>query len=669
MNSFTENLAACIRDQSLGGLKPRTWICVGQGFAREDIKEYLLKNGQGFTSEVVINLSGLCAQLTKAGGMPAIPALSGVARQEVLRMLLADTRINARTPELKRLRRQSGFYKKLDRSIQSGRMAFAHPEEQEVYGERLDAKSSPNPIRLEVELLSRFYEAWMEASKLSDPPLLIQKAVQVLEAGDFKFPFPEKILYYSAVQFESLEGHFWDELKKFVTVEKVGPLEGEFPPFEQGLVSEQWHTLDDAAEALADHLVASGLPLSEHAILMPDIPKVRRVLTRVFDHRGLIFLDPRDPTRLKWEEPIKWALLPLELVARGFERAKVISFLRSSGSADSAPVSSLVREINERGIRNGLNAYSGGKLAPLHTQLERISQAFGGRRTCAELGKVHLEYLSQMLKSKADLQWVYEFFEALWAEFEKDILLIGDHELRAPLLYWLERLSARLDEATPPVEKSKNQNGIQLFRLGQAPLEVPSHLWCFGLSASWLSGDGVGDYWYSKREREFLAAEFSVRSSVQIKQERVAQLKSWFSAAKKIQVLDAEYDWDGRERESAQSLFKELGMEITLEPKGSHTRWSPSHGALRPVPALSFQLSPLDRKDIRATEMDRYSRCAFQGLASGRWNFGMTANRIQIGGLMCAEIFCTRRSKFWSRPATLTETLRCLVKTLWNKAG
>ena len=112
---------------------------------------------------------------------------------------------------------------------------------------------------------------------------------------------------------------------------------------------ERWHTLDDAADGLADRLAESELPLAEQVVLIPDDAAVRRTLKRAFELRGIPLADTRDPNRLRWDEALKWALLPLEVVARGFERAKVVAYLRTWQYQPEFPA--WVTEISARGIR------------------------------------------------------------------------------------------------------------------------------------------------------------------------------------------------------------------------------------------------------------------------------------------------------------------------------
>src|SRR5689334_4991162 len=93
-----------IPSSELGGLRPRAWLCVGPGFAREEVKARLLAGGHSFVSEAVTGVQELCLRLLAAArGAPVEKLLGSSARQEVLRMLLAEKRISERMPELKRL--------------------------------------------------------------------------------------------------------------------------------------------------------------------------------------------------------------------------------------------------------------------------------------------------------------------------------------------------------------------------------------------------------------------------------------------------------------------------------------------------------------------------------------------------------------------------------------
>jgi len=608
------------------GLRPRAWICVGSGFSREDIKSVFLGAGRGFTAEAVTSLPDLAIRLT---GLAADRVLTGSARQEVLRMLLANRRVASRFEELKRLRRQVSFFRRLDLAIQAGRMSFAHASEEEVYLERLHERVGPEairPVQREIRMLADAYEAWVRGSGLWDPPLLIREASELLDRGwPEAISRPEAIHVFSAQTEESLEKAFWEALSRHVPVIRHSPdaTRGGVPDGAK-LTIERWHTLDDAAERFCDELQkASPESWKHHAVLIPDYPGVRRSLTQALMRRGLPLAEPRDPGRLRWDEAIKSAVIPLSVVGRDFERREVLKWLASRGSPERTV---WIPEINARAIRQGLKAYVGGGLAPLHVELSALQTRFSGRKTLAELSRLHLEHLNEAGSPSS----VTSFFESFWNEFCSDLELLGMAERRAPLLYWLERLKARLAESTPPVERSKPEHGVRIFRLQQAPLEAratgPLRLWILGLPPDWLGGDSTGDFWWSARERELLASEFSVRSSVQSVSDRTGTLKAWFTVASEVTILDGEFEFDGRERESLVALLRVLGVqEPPVLTMGCHARRLSSYGATRPVPPQEIRLAPLQPKtgdarvELTATTLDRFSRCAFQGLALQRW--------------------------------------------------
>ncbi len=127
-----------IPTEAMVGLRPQAWLCVGPGFSREDIKAEILNQGVGFVGEAITSLEDIAGRIVSAENV-----LGPLARQEILRMLLSDRKIAAVAEgflELKKLRRQTGFFRKLDSAIQSGRMAFAHAEEEQVYLERLEQR-------------------------------------------------------------------------------------------------------------------------------------------------------------------------------------------------------------------------------------------------------------------------------------------------------------------------------------------------------------------------------------------------------------------------------------------------------------------------------------------------------------------------------------------------
>ena len=615
------------------GIRPEAWLVVGAGFAREDVKALLLKQGRGFVGNAVTGLQELCANLTST---PSDRFLSPTGRQEILRHLLFEPRIEGELKELQKLRRQKDFFRRLDTALQSGRMAFAHSEEEEVYSERLAQNFGTSRLRQELSALSKAYEAWLEASSWVDLPLLLKQALLRLRNQGWpeQFSRPEEIFFLSIQNPESLEKEFWETLGQFVKVSQLKSLfsreSTDAGDISTGIEWERWHTLDEAAEALADELSSRSAvgEWDDDAILIPDHPAVRRSLRRALELRGLPPAEPRDPTRLLWDEAVKWAFLPLEVVARNFQRQTVISWLRIFGAA-GPELAEGVNEINARGIRTGISFYAGGKLEPVHAKLETLLNSLGGRKTCKELSECHLKVLEGCQPPESHLSshfWVIRFVKAFWESLAQDFERIGQGERKAPTLFWYEKLQSRLRDSAPPVDGMKPQHGIRIYRLQQSPILPVSRLWVLGLPSNWLNGEGTGSYWFSDREREILSEEFAVRSSLQVRQERVELLKSWIAASNQCTVLDAHYDTEGRERESLLPILTEIAPSFGSPiEKGAHPRFSRSYRTFFPVQPVTVKLAPLPRREtggapvISATTLDRYSRCSFQALAYHRW--------------------------------------------------
>ena len=595
--------------QEANGLDPRIWFSVGAGFSREDLKTVLLSQGTGFVADAAISPQELAHKLIEATRGKSITCLGPLARQEVLRVLLAETRINEKMPELKRLRRQGNFYRRLDFTFQSARMAFTHWDEEAVFSQRLEALIGANPLRDEVRALAHAYEAWCDATENVDPPLLFREASE-LRAWPTNLKQPEKIIVFTAQTQESLERSFWESVSRFVSVEFRNPIVREISTEP---VWELWHTLDDAADALGESL-ASDYPeaqpifYNETAVLISDSSSARRSLKRALRDYAIPLADPRDPTRLRWDEAIKEALLPLEIVGRNFERSSVIAW-------SSRP--EFVREINERGVTQGLHSYGGGKLVPLHLELTDLAKKLGGRKLVAEIATEHLRWLR---RSKCEV-WGPDFFENVWKEFATDLSRVGLADRKAPTRYWLERLTQRVSESPAPVERIKPEAGVLSYRLHQSAFLAPKHIVLFGIPANWLTSESLGDYWFSERERETLTGEFQVRSSIQIREERIRAVRSWVSQAEKISILNSDYDSSGRECQSIEPFLKEIfGKDFEPIKKGGHPRWRPSFGAVRSVPPQEVSISRIEgTPEIRASVLDRYSRCAFQSLALDRW--------------------------------------------------
>ena len=659
MSTLTQFLYSNGEIQSLAGLQPSYCWVVGAGYSREELKDFLFKQGLALGGEAVLPLLALAEQIVGKSQR----LLGDETRQAVLRELLSQRQMAERLqqyfPEIRRLKRRRGFFAKLDRALQTGRLCFAHEDELAAQNRHLQAKlGKPRPLRVEMQQLAVAYEAYLQAMDWVDPPLLLRQAVERLQSGQEDIPFLaglEGIRYfsrYSLNQLESLEQLFWTEIQRRVPVHFAS--EGQSGPSAEGRDAEtlswnwqQWHSADDAVEVLADRLQEDFNDKEKvDVLLMPDEPALRRSLRRALEARGLPLEDPRDPTQIQWDERVKRALLPIRILAHNFDRQRVQEWLLSEESGlsrswdraqkEKTSIALQLREISERGIQNGLSSYQGGRLEELHQRLQHLQEYFGKRQTVSDLQQKHLEFLEGGFHAQIFDSWAAEFFKGLWQGLVSDTHLLGRGQRALPLRYWLERLEERLERAAAPVEKLKPQRGIRLYRLSQLPHVLPpqTQVHILGLPPHWLQESEVGDYWYSVRERELLAAEFPMAAESRRREERLSGLVTWMRAAQVCHFYDFQYAWDGRERSSLAPALKELAQELgqdfwQLFPEGEpellgcYPSRVQSFGFPMERPPQDFCLEDetwlQKRGSLTASALDDYSRCAFIGLSKHRW--------------------------------------------------
>ncbi len=619
--------------ESLGGLSPSSWLCVGEGYSREELKTGLLARGLSLSDSAVTNTLGLAQRVLEArpeSGFRSERLLGKFARQEALKALIARPEILDRLPEVKRLRRGRTHLRKLDRALQAGRKVFSSEAEESVLEERLKERlgEGTGRLRYELRMLALAWQVWLEQHHLWDDVRLLREAT--LAVSEAPISWPERILDLSLGTREGLEESFWNELGRKVECVKVHPgrLCGASAPPQQ-ILGRRWHTWDDACRELAERFASEAPDWSQNpwVVVIPDQPALRRSLMRALEAAKVPLSDTRDPSRLRWDEGIKRGLLPLEVVASRFERERVFSWIGHQLSPEQA------QEIHDRGIRSGLEAYSGGRLEWLYGKLERLEKRFSRRLCVKDLKAEHLAELDFEASRSPELVELLPFFESIWDAIESDLeLLEGEKGLtrRAPLLFWIEKLRERIQEGSPPVDYARPRHGLAIYRLTQAPLTRFDRVVFLGLPSDWLGGESVGDAWFSARDREALAADFTLRSGMQQRQERKALLDLWWGASRgTVEVIDAAYEWKGRERESLAPLFKSWGKDLPeLIDCGGNAAWSPSHG---PAPEMPVRVSQLGRDPghkldeatgkplFRATDVDRFSQCSFIGLTQSRW--------------------------------------------------
>lgn len=615
----------------LSGLDPKLWICVEGKYSREDIKTYLLSCGISFVSNAVTNLQALSVQLINYSGDSQVVKpeniLGSLVRQETLKQIFLELRFGAhqeKFPELRRLKRNRGFFRKLDQTLQKSRMTFSHWEEEEVFNDFLNEKIGNNPRREEVRIFARLYEAWLQQHALWDLPLLLRKASEVLSQGwPEKMRKPDRVLVFSS-SLESLEEGFYQNLGDYTIVERVDP-DSIFAQKKKGSSWswERWHTLDSAVDSMVEQMDSSQ-EVVKHYVLIPGASSERRILDRSFADAQLPLADPRDPLKLKKDEELKNATLPLRVVGRGYDRQDVLDWLKTERREDLR-LSQWITQISENGIKKDLRSYQVGDLSSLHAELEHLEKTFGDRKVCADFSEAHLRYLNENDYS----QEVIQILESCWSDFVSDLSKIGIQGRKAPALFWLQGLVDRLEQMHLPPEPLRSREGVFVYRFQQAPplfllQQTQVVLWLVSLPVQISEYEKGGDYWYSERERESLSVEFNVQSSIKRSQELLENVKLWTQVADQVNIMDAHYSELGKENESILPALKELRapQDIEIEEKGIHPRWRKSFEATFKTESWSSEvrLSPFRFEKIRASELDRYSRCAFQALGAYRWS-------------------------------------------------
>ena len=637
MSSAVLGWTRSLPKERLTGLTPPLWLCVGAGFAREEIKALLLEDGVAFSAQAVTHLPELCLRIL--GKKPG-QLLSATARQEALRLFFAMNRINRQIPGLHSLKRQRVSVRHLDEALQRGRMSFAHGIEHAAYEERLaQAGMLPSSLRAEWAALSVGLEAWCRKRDLYDEPLLLQEAIATLNDPERGWPIhlhrPDEIWVLSVREPESLEQQFWDALRQWVQLTPIGipsissPKRG--PPRQQALHDgtavesspprtplqwELWHTLDDAALSCAERIG----PLD--AIVIPDLVDVRWSLVRALEAEGHQIGEGRDPTWLKLDELMKTSLLGLEVVTRHYARLPVSAYLnRLLERMPDAALAESMLEINARGIIQGLGSYRG--LGPVYQQLKSLQERWGGKRNWSQISQAHLAALEEL--SSASLPHGL-YAGQFWEAFGEDLDGLGLRERKQSAAYWLRQIRARLALAPPPIERLKPREGVRIYRLQQAPVRSLKTVFLFGVPSSWLEGSEVGDGWWSERERDLLASEFAIRGTRAERDEKRWSFQAWIQAAHKVVILDTQFDPEGREQPSLSPLLSQLCGErdIPREPQmhGAHPRWLASYHPHLRSPALEVSMPPAltaEPLQISASLLDRTSRCPFQALAFHRW--------------------------------------------------
>lgn len=600
----------------IGGLQPQTWLCVGEGFSREEIKEEFLRRGISLGPHSVTTPT----ELAQWALGKKVRLLGPLPRQRVLKQLLRQSAIRQRLVQLNRLQRRSGFFSTLDRSIQSGLLCHAHETQDQVLEERLEQFGLSRSLRLEVRLLAKAYQGFLENMELWDEPLLFEKATESLKGDASLLVWPQKIIWLQGKTrgFESRLAAFVDEVSRKVRLEKRTPTLDKDPETRwssKTIKHERWHTLEDVIESVADQILKDP---DQCAVLIPDDPSVRRSLKFALAQKGLVPLDPRDPLSWKSDEILKEILLPVRVLASGFGRAEVLSWIRVFCSREDGSV--WIRELEESGWDGGMPP----KSLAVEAHLQALSAAFPQR---CQIDELEMAWMSWWKSQSREMEKGCGLIRELLGRIRSELEWVSESRglrKRMPLRSWWRDLSERIGDESPPIDSLKPRRGVAIYRFQQWPIRKYHHVFAIELDWNWTRAEGGGDYWFSQRERQVLSAEFELTSRVDQSLDRQEVIRSWCEAADEFAIIQADYDVFGHAREIHPEGWSLVfpGAKIESTDRGASSKWRRFYEEKLSVPPQRVELPQVSARAggrMTASELERLSRCAFQALFYHRW--------------------------------------------------
>ena len=611
--------------EKITGLDPVGILCVGTGFVREEWKSLCFKGRKSITQNSILSPKQI-AQLLVPEAQNRI--LENSARLELLRLAVKNSQVREALPILTQRRFRPRFFEGLDRALQQGRMLFAHEEEATVFEERLKERTGVDLKREEFFLLNRYWQKLLEARNLWDEARLFADAASVLQNGDLPPSLAGKEIF-KLEHFQDLPRleYFWNEISKVLSLRRILSKEL-LPHFEdQGAMKrKEAHSLEDAILFLMDHLqeqCKTEEDLDAHAVVIPDEPALRRTLKRVAESRGFLFQDSRDPTQVLQSEEMKLCLLELELVAKGFTAAQVMTWMGTQPSLKSQ-VGDLRKKIIEKGIVSGLQSYSW--LPTLFPLLLAIKERYSSRCTLMQLR----ESVKQSARILFLPAWVDLVLDRIFTQWEESFEQLELQDQKRPIRYWLEQLQDKIKKATPMVAPVKHRHGLQLYRADQAVslalLEkinegkaITIHF--VGIDAGFFEPREAGNEWFSVRDHELLAHEFGLISLQEGKTQRLNSFHSWASLSSAHSYFwDFEYNETGSEREPADwSCFGDLLADEAVAEVEEHLGMHPSlwNSVFPKLKVHPPQVTvAMNRTEWPVSFLNAFGNCGFSAFAS-----------------------------------------------------
>ncbi len=575
----------------------------------------------------------------------SIPERSRLTRfrsRELVRTLLQDENVVARVPNQIARAHHQGFVPELERRIRGFRRLGTNASERSV------AQAKVGRADPELEYMSALFEATLEALSLWDDERIFVRAFTELAAMNLT-----QVIDPQAV-FGSPHAFFWNPLP--ATGPRSGPAGGIEASFIElcslrGFVSflENPATAHGPLHTLAPTPAFTPTPISDsderdgqpsavelwrtHTVwcLADDLSATLTESDRGSRHGSDVGKDRLVvlPSDMKTSEIVKDALAkamrtrsdrpaavvrgtlgPLELVHRRFDPKDLREILPVL-ERDRSLLRAVTERLAERGFRGGwtdLNALLERGVGRESTKLswlpevKRWSEKLKGRFQIAELRARHFSILSTLTPrdqpwlSDESLRTLARIYDEL-ATDEREFGLTsqdGSGTGRATLAFWLLRLRERIAEVRPLSNQERSDPSVSFVPIGKA-----------GLSSA-VSGRRYD-------EVHIVCPDPASRSDLE-------WVRYWRSEADRLVIWESSFGASGSERVSMQAA---LAGEVRVTERGARPRWTAGFSEPERAPPMQVSLEWGGGRTgsllFGATEIDRVSRCSFQGLAISRW--------------------------------------------------
>lgn len=635
---WTEDFKSKLLEYSPEGLFPNDNVLIGSEIPREYIKNiYLTERRQNpvcFTDQSI-----------------AAP----VSLAKKILFPLVQTENVLLTPTLRRewileWRKQSGFSANrrdlsgIDYETLHFRKLYSSTEELNAYLERLEAQT---PIRADlknwVEWI-HFYERKLNELKLYDEARLLETATTVLLNPNYELNtdnFPQRILWVSFSELTSREAAFFDALKRYFIVEKWVVSQWLLERIPEWKADSQvqyfsYHTLNDAAEFVADEMIDDQLDPKDVTWVLEDASEIRSVFDRICKERRLPIRTQRDPKLWQKQEAYSFAFLVPQIESGGFERTEVKKWIHSPyvflGEEKNWRIEASVM-LEKSGVFSGMEKY------PEIIQLKLskyFDQSFIKKLTRSQSLEAWLHLLSRYTEFKN--QPIFKVIHEEAQKWVQDLIAVNADLSELRFAYeWIEEFQLRFDSVPAPARLLTDERGLNWMRL-ETFEGTPS-------GRTYIIGGGI-DYWHPSQESRYgftleeldqLSGTFLVPSRHQSSLDRLGRMAAWLYSSEDVRFISWKYNYNGSARETVKhKLLNLMPMPDEEVAALSHPRWLRSY---RPTEALelgSILLEPRRYQTISASEIENYIRCGFIGLCGYRWkmsryedaDFEMAADRL-----------------------------------------